>query len=209
MKALIGYTRDRLTRDNAVLLLIDHQVGLLWEPGATELRRNVAGLARAATILDVPTILTATASHVWGPIIPELIAAAPDTPVIERTIASVWDDPRVRRAVESTNRTKLIIAGIATEVCVAWAAQAAASAGYTVYAVIDASGHFSPRAATTAVVRMLEAEVIVTNSAPVVIEMVGDDADPVAREVLTLALGRTLPGPGLGSLSDRSLARIA
>jgi nicotinamidase-related amidase len=54
---------DRLTRDNAVLLLIDEQVGLLTgirDMDITELRRNVVGLAKAAKILGVPTILSAT-----------------------------------------------------------------------------------------------------------------------------------------------------
>jgi nicotinamidase-related amidase len=177
---------DRLTRDNAVLLLIDEQVGILTgirDMDVTELRRNVVGLAKAAKILDVPTILTATTPSLWGPVLPELIAALPNTEIIERTKLNAWDEPRVRGAVEATGRKKLIIGGIATEVCLTFAALAATAAGYNVYAAVDASGHFNRNAAVTGVLRMHQAGVIVTNSGPVVMEMLDDNADPKARDV--------------------------
>lgn len=47
----------RLTRDNAVLLLVDHQVGLytgVRDIDTLELRHNVVGLAKAALALKVP-----------------------------------------------------------------------------------------------------------------------------------------------------------
>jgi nicotinamidase-related amidase len=43
----------------------------------------------------------------------------------------------------STGRTKLFVAGVSTEVCVAFVALAALRDGYEVYAVIDASGTWS------------------------------------------------------------------
>jgi hypothetical protein len=60
---------DRLTRDNAVLLLIDEQVGILTgikDMDVAELKRNVVDLAKAAKILDVPTILSATMPSFWA-----------------------------------------------------------------------------------------------------------------------------------------------
>jgi nicotinamidase-related amidase len=177
---------DRLTRDNAVLLLIDEQVAILTgirDMDTTELRRNVVGLAKAAKILDVPTILTATMPSFWGPVLPELIAALPNTEIIERTTLNAWDEPRVRHAVETTGRKKLIIGGIATEVCLTFPALAATADGYDVYAAVDSSGHFSRNAAVTGVLRMLQAGVIVTNSVPIVMEMLNDNADPKARDV--------------------------
>jgi len=177
---------DRLTRDNAVLLLIDEQVGILTgirDMDVTELRRNVVGLAKAARILDVPTILSATMPSFWGPVLPELIAALPNTEIIERTTLNAWDEPRVRHAVEATGRKKLIIGGIATEVCLTFPALAATADGYDVYAAVDASGHFNKNAAVTGVMRMLQAGVIVSNSGPIVMEMLNDNADPKARDV--------------------------
>jgi hypothetical protein len=78
---------DRLTRNNAVLLLIDEQVGILTgirDMDTTELKRKVVGLAKAAKILGVPTILSATMPSFWGPVLPELVAALPNVEIIER-----------------------------------------------------------------------------------------------------------------------------
>src|SRR5437667_6808685 len=66
---------ERLTSDNAALLLIDHQVGLFTgvrDIPVGELKHNVVALAKAARVLGVPTIVTATSPALWGPTIPEL-----------------------------------------------------------------------------------------------------------------------------------------
>src|SRR5258708_39794967 len=66
---------ERVTRDNAALCLIDHQVGLLSgvrDITVNELKHNVVGLAKAARILGIPTIASTTAKDVfWGPTFPE------------------------------------------------------------------------------------------------------------------------------------------
>jgi hypothetical protein len=66
-----------LTADNAALILVDHQVGLMtgvrdYEAG--ELKHNVVALAKAAKALRIPTVTTTTArDSMWGPIFPELV----------------------------------------------------------------------------------------------------------------------------------------
>src|SRR5690349_24924913 len=70
--------QERLTPDNAALLLIDHQVGLFTgvrDIPVGELKHNVVALAKAAKVLGVPTIVTATSPAMWGPTIPELVEA--------------------------------------------------------------------------------------------------------------------------------------
>ena len=70
---------NELTVENCALVLIDHQPAIaLSTPSldATVLMNNVAGLARAAKILGVPTVLTtvgATGSVLADPI-PKVIA---------------------------------------------------------------------------------------------------------------------------------------
>ena len=80
--------QERLTPENAALLLIDHQVGLFTgvrDIPVGELKHNVVALAKAARVLGVPTIVTATSPQMWGPIIPELTEALPAVPIIART----------------------------------------------------------------------------------------------------------------------------
>src|SRR6202008_3074874 len=137
---------ERLTRENAALLLVDHQVGLytgVRDIDTMQLTHNVVGLAKAALALKVPVVVTTTTEKMWGPMIPELAEALAGTKVIERTTVNAWHEPRVVAAVKATGRKKLIVTGISTDVCLAFPAISALADGYASYAVIDASGGFS------------------------------------------------------------------
>jgi len=175
--------QERLTPDNAALLLIDHQVGLFTgvrDISVGELKHNVVALAKAAKVLNVPVIMTATSPDIWGPIIPELTETLPEISIINRTTVNAFDDARFAKAVEAAGRKKLIIAGVSTEVCLAFPAIHATGNGYDAYAVIDASGTFSDTKRITGLLRMLQAGVILTDYATVAVEMLKDNASPKA-----------------------------
>src|SRR5882724_9438620 len=175
--------QERLTPDNAALLLIDHQVGLFTgvrDIPVAELKHNVVALAKALKVLSVPIIVTATSPEMWGPVIPELTEALPGISIINRTTVNAFDDARFAKAVEATGRKKLIIAGVSTEVCLAWPAIFATGIGYDAYAVIDASGTFSETKRITGLLRMVQAGVIVTDYCTVAVEMLKDNANPKA-----------------------------
>src|SRR5881394_4191299 len=117
--------QERLTSNNTALLLIDHQVGLFTgvrDIPVAELKHNVVALAKAVKVLGVPIIVTATSPEMWGPIISELTDALPGIAIINRTTVNAFDEPRFAKAVEATGRKKLIIAGVSTEVCLAFPA---------------------------------------------------------------------------------------
>src|ERR1700751_1686189 len=175
--------QERLTPDNAALLLIDHQVGLFTgvrDIPVGELKHNVVGLAKAARVLGVPTIVTATSPEMWGPIIPELTQALPGVSIINRTTVNAFDEPRFAKAVEAIGRKKLIIAGVSTEVCLALPAIHATGIGYDAYGVIDASGTFSETKRITGLLRMVQAGAIEVDYSAVGVEMVKANASPKA-----------------------------
>jgi nicotinamidase-related amidase len=177
---------ERLTPDNAALLLIDHQVGLFTgvrDIPVGELTHNVVGLAKAARVLGVPTIVTATSPEMWGPTIAELTQAFPGISIINRTTVNAFDEPRFAKAVEAAGRKKLIIAGVSTEVCLALPAIHATGIGYDAYAVIDASGTFSETKRITGLLRMVQAGVVVTDYCTVAVEMLKDNASPKAGDL--------------------------
>jgi Isochorismatase family len=70
---------EPLTSENAALVLVDHQVGLMAgvrDYSTGELKHNVVPLAKAAKALKLPIILTTTArDRMWGPTFPELVEA--------------------------------------------------------------------------------------------------------------------------------------
>lgn len=180
-------TYDRLTRTNAVLLLVDHQVGLVAGsryPEPQDLRKNVVGLARASQILGVPIVATTTMSNgMFGPTFPELAELLKDQEIIDRTTNNPFDEPRIPSAIKKTGRSKVIVAGVNTAVCTCFPAISAVNAGYGAYAAIDASGAFDAIEQQTAIIRMTQAGVIVADYNAIVVEMLANNADPLAAQV--------------------------
>src|SRR5580704_11909793 len=121
-----GPPYDPLTSENAALVLVDHQVGLMSgvrDISTGELKHNVVGLAKAAKLHKLPIIVTTTASDsMWGPTFPELVEALPGIEIIDRATVNAFDDARVFSAIETTGRKKLIFAGVSLEICAAFPA---------------------------------------------------------------------------------------
>lgn len=137
----------RLDKSQAAVLLVDHQAGLLSlvrdiEPD--KFRNNVLALADLASYFELPTILTTSFENgPNGPLMPELKQQFPAAPYIARPgNINAWDNEDFVAAVKATGRRQLIIAGVVTEVCVAFPALSAIEDGYEVFVVTDASGTF-------------------------------------------------------------------
>lgn len=182
---------ERLNRDNAVLLLVDHQIGLytgVRDIDIVQLKHNVVGLTKAMLALKVPVVVTTTTENWWGPLIPELAHVLRDVPVIERTTVNAWDEQRVVDAVKATGRDHLMVTGISTDVCCAFVAIAARQDGLKSYGVIDASGGFSQTQVDLGVLRMQQAGVVPVGYSTAAVEILGDNAAPEAEAVYA-ALG--------------------
>jgi isochorismate hydrolase len=63
----------------------------------------------------------------------------------------------VLRGVQATGKKKLVIAGIVTDVCVAFVALSALKDGFEVYVVTDCSGTFNKDVRDAALMRMVQA----------------------------------------------------
>ena len=176
-----------LTSDNAALVLVDHQVGLLSgvrDITVAELKSNVVSLAKAMRVLKVPTVITTTArDSLWGPTFPELVSALPDLQIIDRSSVNVWDDPKVAAAIEATGRRKLLFAGVSLEVCAAFPAMTAIGKGYEAYVPVDACGTFSQAKHEAGLLRMQQAGVILSDYATLAIEILKDNNRPEAGAV--------------------------
>jgi Isochorismatase family len=120
MQLLIRYrscyrcSTEPLTSENAALVLIDHQVGLMPRVrghSTGELKHNVVALAKAAKALNLPNGVTTTArDSMWGPTFPELVEALRGVPIIDRSSVNAFDDPKVAQAITETGRKRLIFA---------------------------------------------------------------------------------------------------
>lgn len=98
-----------------------------------------------AKYFNLPTILTTSfETGPNGPLVPELKEMFPDAPYIARPgNINAWDNEDFVKAVKATGKKQLIIAGVVTEVCVAFPALSAIEEGYDVFVITDASGTFN------------------------------------------------------------------
>src|SRR5436309_15656891 len=176
-----------LTSENAALVLVDHQVGLMTgvrDYSTGELKHNVVALAKAAKALKLPIVVTTTArDSMWGPTFPELVEALPGIQIIDRSTVNAGDDPKVAAAIEAPGRKTLIVAGISLEVCAAFPAITALGKGYDAYVAVDASGTFSETKRQAGLLRMQQAGVILSDYATLMVEILKDNASPLAGPV--------------------------
>ncbi|MBI1911198.1 MAG: isochorismatase family protein [Deltaproteobacteria bacterium] len=193
-----NYPNIRFTREDSAILFVDHQVGLILgvhDHDHETLRRNVITLARAAKVYGLPAIVTSSADDgPNGPILPELVVELPDIQVIKRPgEIDAFDNPDFAAAVKATGRKNLIISGISTDVCVAFAALSAVAAGYNVQAVLDASGTWSHLAAEAAIIRMRDAGVTMTSSVAMTAELQRDWRNPGGEVLGSIYAEKAIP----------------
>ncbi len=185
-----------LSLDDAAVLLVDHQVGLLslvGDYGPDEFKNNVLALAEAAKFFKLPTILTTSFEN--GPngvILPELTALFPDAPFIPRPgQINAWDNEDFVKAVRATGKKQLIIAGVVTDVCVSFPTLSALREGFQVFVVADASGTFNTSVRDAALMRMAQAGAVITSWFAVACELQRDWRRDM--EGLATLLGKHLP----------------
>lgn len=139
----------RLNKNDAAVLLVDHQTGLLSlvrDIQPDTFKNNVLALADLAKYFNLPTILTTSFENgPNGPLVPELKEIFPDAPFIPRPgQINAWDNEEFVRAIKATGKKQLIVAGVVTEVCVAFPVLSALEEGFDVFVITDASGTFNP-----------------------------------------------------------------
>lgn len=152
---------DALLRpEDSILVLIDHQpfqFANLHSHEPTMVVNNIVGLAKAAKVFGVPTILTTVLETRGGYLIKALQDVFPDQKPIDRTFINTWEDPAVTDLVKKSGRKQLILAALWTEICLAMPTIQALAEGYDVFIVTDASGGVSAEAHEMAVRRLVTA----------------------------------------------------
>ena len=152
----------KLDKDNAALLMVDHQAGLIslvQDFTPDDFKNSVIALADIGKFFNLPTVLTTSFDEgPNGPIVPEVLERFPSAPFIHRPgQINAWDNEDFVKAVKATGRKQLIIAGVVTDVCVAFVTLSALEEGYDVFVVTDASGTFNTTVQQAAWMRMSQA----------------------------------------------------
>lgn len=185
-KSIFQKVADPVTPENSVLLLVDHQSGLMAGVGTTDphlLRDSLVGAVKAAKVLGIPVILTEVTPNIWGPFIPDVTTVVPEVKVISRSIINAWDDLEVRKAIEATGRKKILIGAVTTNVCLAFPAVSLTAEGYDVHALMDLSGTYNDLLDRSAWEYLKQGGVVISSSYTAFCQMIYDNARPVANEV--------------------------
>lgn len=202
-------SKSLLTPDNHGLILIDHQPQMAFATHSHDivtLRNNVTGLAKAAKVFEVPTILTTVAEKSFsGPIFPEIQDVFPNQKPIDRTTMNTWEDNRVTKKFKSFNKPKLVIAALWTEVCGVGPVLSAIDEGYDVYFVTDASGGVSKEAHDMAVQRMVQAGAKPITWLQYMLELQRDWARTETYEAVTNIAKEHGGGYGLGIIYAKDM----
>jgi nicotinamidase-related amidase len=162
-----------LTPRESVVALVDYQPHMLLAVGSharEQVLNNAVVLAKAANLFDVPVVLTTIAVKPFSGLLPEIQAVFPDQQPIARTTMNSWEDENFRAAVTTYGRTKIIIAGLWTGLCVCLPSIDAISEGYEVHVPADACGDISTEAHERAIQRAIQAGVVPMTALQVLFE---------------------------------------
>ena len=189
---------------DTLILLLDHQSGLFQtvkDVPVDDLRRNVEMIAKLSALLKIPMITTASEPNgPNGPLMPEIEQFAPHATFVPRKgEVNAWDNEDFVGAVRATGRSTLIMAGVWTSVCVMFPALDAVAAGFTVYAVTDASGDPSEMSSRTTLARFVQGGVIPTTTNALLCEIHRTWARPEAAELARLY---TLAAPNYAAVIE-------
>jgi nicotinamidase-related amidase len=173
---------------DCALLLIDYQdhvLDVVFEQDRRVVELNAATLAKAALAFKIPVVLSTVGVEmgVNTPTISSLRAALPNVKDIDRSSMDAWEDPAFLSAVKATGRRRLVMAGIATSVCLTYPVVDALADGYEVTFVEDAVADTYKELHDTAVLRLAHAGAIPNNTVGMIAEWFRDWKSPLADSV--------------------------
>lgn len=193
-----------LSPENHALILIDFEGQMAFATKSiaiTELRTNVAIIAGASKIFNIPTIVTTVAEESFsGPVFPEIEEFYPQATsgYIDRTSMNTWEDEPAYKAIKGTGKQKLVLAGLWTGVCIVGPALSAIAEGYDVFVITDACGDVSVEAHERAIQRMVHAGVKPVTAVQYLLELQRDWARTETYVAVTDLMKKYGAGYGLG-----------
>jgi nicotinamidase-related amidase len=158
------------------LVLVDLQAKLLpamFDPAAT--LRNARILLRLAEVLHLPVILTAQYVKGLGPIVPEIIEAAPGVVPFEKNSFGCFGEAKFFDLLKNRapKARTLVIAGVESHICVMQTVLGALQAGYLVHVASDAVCSRTRQNWQAGLDRMQRAGAVMSSTEMVVYELLG------------------------------------
>jgi hypothetical protein len=170
------------------------------------LRNNAALVANAAKIFNVSVIPTTVAEKSFsGPMFDEIRNAFPKAKFFDRTSMNTWEDKAVIEEVNRIGKSRIVLAGLWTSVCIVGPTLSAIDQGFEVYVIADACGDVSEEAHERALERMVQAGARPMTSLQYLLELQRDWARTQTYDATT-GLAKTYGGAyGLGIIYAKAM----
>ncbi|MFZ4289061.1 isochorismatase family protein [Variovorax sp. HJSM1_2] len=191
-----------LTPKDHTLVLIDFQSQMAFATNSIDpvlLRSNAGLVASAAAGFGASTILTTVAAKSFsGPMFDEVTAPFPGQALLDRTSMNTWEDAAVIKRINEIGKTRIVLAGLWTSVCIVGPALSAIDQGFEVFVIADACGDISAEAHTRAMERMIQAGAQPMTSLQYLLEMQRDWARTDSYDMTTGIAKKFGGGYGIG-----------
>ncbi len=207
--AVAAPARSLLTPGDHTLVMIDHQSQMAFATKSIDpvtLRNNAALVAASAAGFGVSTILTTVAEKTFsGPIFDEIKQAFPKAEIVDRTTMNTWEDVRITKRVNEIGKSKIVLAGLWTSVCIVGPALSALDQGFDVYVIADACGDVTDEAHERAMDRMGQRGAKPMTSLQYLLELQRDWARGETYDLTTGIAKKFGGGYGLGIIYAKSM----
>ena len=184
------------------LIMVDFQSQMAFATKSIDpvlLRSNAALVSAAAAGFGVSIILTTVAEKSFsGPMFEEVTAPFPGQALLDRTSMNTWEDAAVIEEINRIGKSRIVLAGLWTGVCIVGPALSAIDQGFEVAFIADACGDISEEAHERAVQRMIQAGAQPMTSLQYLLELQRDWARTDTYEMTTGTAKKLGGGYGLG-----------
>lgn len=175
-----------LNPDESLFLIIDIQdklVNMLEDKAVAE---NAVKIAKAAGILNIPSVITEQYPKGLGQTIDEIKNALKDAKYIEKTSFSACLEPGFNDLIKTENKRQIVISGIETHICVLQTAFDLLNSGCEIFVVESACASRKQNDKISALKRLENAGAQILSTEQVVFEWLKTAKNPKFKEVQCL-----------------------
>ena len=174
---------NTIKNEEALFLIIDVQEKLVAMLNDENVKIDSIKLAKIASILDIPTVITEQYPKGLGSTIQEIKEALPNAEYVEKNTFSAFKEDEVKKLL---SQKQIIIVGIETHICVLQTAMDLKNKGYEVFLVQNACGSRTEKNKEAALRRLIHAGVQIVTTEMVIFELLESSKHPNFKEVQAL-----------------------
>lgn len=171
---------NTIKSEESLFLIIDVQEKLVAMLNDESIKAESIKLAKVASILNIPTVITEQYPKGLGSTIQEIKDILPDAQYIEKTSFSAFKEDDVKKSLSSK---QVILFGIETHICLLQTALELLNEGYEVFVVQNACGSREEKNKDAALRRLIHAGAQIVTTEMVIFELLESSKHPYFKEV--------------------------